>query len=147
MTIGLHRFPMKDKSKLQQWLKALNLKEADITESSRICSRHFPNCDAKLLPSLHLGKCFASPKKCSTARAKQVIKRQRLSFPVSDHQRLKSASSQRESTGDQHSKSVTPTPLLACIGEPLLSESEYNIHELPSESDDISMNDLSLHDS
>ena len=65
--VGLHRFPMKDKSKLHQWLKALNLKEADIRESSRICSRHFSNGDAKLLPSLHLGKRFASPKKCSTA--------------------------------------------------------------------------------
>ena len=129
--IGLHRFPMKDKSKLHQWLKAFNLKETDIKES-RICSRHFPNGDINLLPSLHLGKCFASPKKRSTACEKRTIKRQKLSFPISDRPRLKSASSQPESTDDdQHSRSVTPTPLLARIGEPLLTEGEYNIHELP----------------
>ena len=69
------------------------------------------------------------------------------SFPVYDHQRSKSASSQPESTDDdQHSRSVTPKSLLACIGEPLLNESEYCIHELPPGSNDISVNDLSLHD-
>ena len=143
--IGLHRFPMKDESKLHQWLKALNLKETDIKESSRVCSRHFPNGDSKLLPSFHLGKRFASPKKHSTARAKRAIKRQKLSFPISDQPRSKSVSSQPESTdNDQHSRSVTPTSLVARIGEPLVSEQEYNIHELPSGSDDISVNDLSL---
>lgn len=130
---------------LQQRSKALNLKET--MKSSRISSRHFSKGDAKLLPSLHLGKRFASKKRL-TAHAKRAIKRQRSSFPVSDHQRSKSASSQHESTDDdQHSRSVTPRPLLACIGEPLLSGSEYNIHELPSESNDILMNDRSLHDS
>ena len=147
--VGLHRFP-KDKSKLYQWLKALNLKESDIGESSRVCSRHFPNSDTNLLPSLQLGKHSASPKKRSTARAKRAIKRQKLSFSVSTQPRSKSASAQPESTDDdQHSSSVTPTcmtPLSACIGEPLLSETEYNIHELPSGSDDVSVNDLSVND-
>ena len=48
--VGLHRFP-KDKSMLHQWLKALNLKVTDIRESSRVCSRNFPNGDISLLPS------------------------------------------------------------------------------------------------
>lgn len=145
--IGLHRFPMKEKSKLHQWLKALNLKETDVRESSRICSRHFPNGDIKLLPSLHLRKRFASPKKRLTARAKRAVKRQKLCFPMPDTVRSKSVSSQPESTDDdRHSRSVTPIPLLAHIGEPLLDEGDYAIHELPSGSDDTSVNDLSLPD-
>lgn len=65
---------------------------------------------------------------------------------MSAQPRSKSASAQPESTDDdQQSSSVTPTcmtPLSACIGEPLLSETEYSIHELPSGSDDISVNNL-----
>ena len=43
-------------------------------------------------------------------------------------------------TDEEHSSSVTPasssmcpTPLRACIGEPLLSESDYGVHEFRSE--------------
>ena len=98
--------------------------------------------------TLNLGKRFASPKKRSTACTKRAIKRQKLTFPISDRPRSKSATSQPQSTDDdQHSRSVTLTPLLARIGEPLLGDGEYNIHELPSGSDDISVSDLSMLDS
>ena len=80
--IILHRFP-KDKSKLQEWLRAFNLKESEMSVSSRVCGRHFPNGDSSLVPSLHLGKCFVSPKKRTSAQARRAIKRQRLFLPVS----------------------------------------------------------------
>lgn len=128
--IGLHRFPMKDKSKLHKWLKALNLKETDMSleyaaDTFRMviltCYLHSTSESASLLL-----------KKRSTAHEKRAIKRQRLSFSISDRPRSKSASSQPESTDDdQHSRSVTSIPLLARIGEPLLTEGEYSIHELP----------------
>lgn len=151
--IGFHRFP-KDRSKLQQWLRAFNLKESDIKVSSRVCSRHFRNGDASLVPSLNLGKRFASPKKRLSSRSKRAIKRQKLFFPVSTKTASKSSSTLGDSTDEDRSRSVTPasssrcdTPLSACIGEPLLNESDYSIHELPSESDNISTNDVSLNDS
>ena len=44
------------------------------------------------------------------------------------------------------SSSTSATPLRACIGDALVIDSDYGVHELPSESDNISMNDTYFND-
>ena len=46
--MSMFQFPS-DKVKREQWLEALCLTEDDITESSRICSRHFFSGDSSNL--------------------------------------------------------------------------------------------------
>ena len=53
-TVSFHRIP-KD-ARRAKWLEALGLCEDDIKQSTRICSRHFPNGDSKKTPSLSLGE-------------------------------------------------------------------------------------------
>ena len=67
-SVSMHRFPQ-DKTKRLRWLKALGLKDDYIGSHHRVCSRHFPEGDAKSYdPQLSLGKRFASPKKRWTGR-------------------------------------------------------------------------------
>ena len=61
-TVHMHRFP-KEVILKKQWLEALGIEEADLPKDPRVCSRHFPDGDSTKLPSLTLGKKFASPKK------------------------------------------------------------------------------------
>ena len=123
--IGFHRFP-KDKSKLQEWLKAFSLEETDVKDSSRVCSRHFPNGNTTQLPSLYLGKCFASPKKRSSARSKRASKRQRLFVPVSSKPATDTVATAVRDTTECSTPSTSrcATPMYASIGESLLSESD-----------------------
>lgn len=124
---------------------AFNLKETDVKDSSRVCSKHFPNEDTTELPSLHLGKCFASPKKRSSGRSKRASKRQKLFVPISPRPATNRVATSVGDTSDR-SRSTTPvsaaTPMWASIGEPLLSKTDYGIHELPTatESNDFSTN-------
>ncbi len=60
--VHMHLFPV-NTEKRQQWCQALNTQEKDLPKDARVCSRHFPNGDAVNLPSLSLGKRFASPKR------------------------------------------------------------------------------------
>ena len=81
--VSMFRFPA-DEKKRKQWMETINLAEGNITEHSRVCSRHFLHGDPSNPPSLDLGKRFASPKKVSTERGMRAIKRtQSRSFPVS----------------------------------------------------------------
>ena len=57
--MSMFLFPA-DKTKRQKWLEALNLTEAEIGEHAR---RHFLHGDPSNIPSLDIGKRFASPKK------------------------------------------------------------------------------------
>lgn len=71
----MYRFPnSKDKVKRQQWLMALNLSEDDITENSRVC-RHFLHGSSSNIPSLDIGRRFASPRKRDSDRSKRAQKR------------------------------------------------------------------------
>ena len=65
---------------------------------SRVCSRHFPDGDAKKEPEVNLGKRFASPKKRDHPRAKRATRRDSVKELL--ELRLKSPST---------SRSVTPT--------------------------------------
>ena len=50
-----HRFPQ-DKAKRQRWIEALGLQDVVIKDHHRVCSRHFPNADARNDPQLTIGK-------------------------------------------------------------------------------------------
>lgn len=60
--VHMHRFPTSQK-KRQQWCEALGVREEDLKSDARVCTRHFLNGDTSNLPSLSVGKRFASPKK------------------------------------------------------------------------------------
>jgi hypothetical protein len=53
--VSMYRFPAKEE-KRQQWLSALNLSENDISEHSRVCSKHFLHGCTSSIPSLDIGK-------------------------------------------------------------------------------------------
>ena len=126
-----HRFPS-DPGRRAIWLRVFDLQESDIKPHHRVCSRHFPNGDAKNDPTTTLGKRFASPiKKGPRAkRAKSREAKRQLS-------KLYSTVSPTPSS----SRSVTPSTseqpaLTVAVGEQL--QSDYQVHELPSGADDSS---------
>ena len=134
-SVSLHRFPT-DSSRRQQWLRAFNLEEDSIKPHSRVCSRHFPAGDVACNPNPLLGKRFASPKKGWTPQAKrakcreQTKKQLAYSNPPS---RSPTPTSRPASISTSEAESVSP--LIASVGEPLLSD--HQVHELYSDSDSL----------
>ena len=57
--ITLHKLPSKLEVRLE-WLKALELKEEDINDYTRVCSQHFRDGDITKVPSLSVGIKFGS---------------------------------------------------------------------------------------
>ena len=139
----MHRFPPKnDLSRRQQWLMALGLKEEQLQDHHRVCSRHFPNGDVSQVPSLHLGKRFASPKKMKTPRGLRATKRKALFPEPTPKRHLPSASpspsasrpvtpTTSDATDGESSDLIAGTRLTTPIGEVYFSD--YGVHELPSE--------------
>ena len=128
---SFHRFPS-DPGRRATWLRVFDLQEGDIKPHHRVCSRHFPNGDAKNDPTTTLRKRFASPiKKGPRAkRAKGRETKKQLS-------ELYSTASPTPSS----SRSVTPSmfelpALTVAVGEQL--QSDYQVHELPGGADDAS---------
>ena len=132
-----------DQVRREQWLKAIGLKANDVKENSRICSRHFLNGDSTQVPSLDIGKHFASPKKLQSkrharSRSNSVSpssvpsrKRRMLSMSTSPHLSPCNSSADVSDVNDKsHSDQES---LIASIGEPLLSD--YGVHELPDVED------------
>ena len=116
----------------------LGLTEDDITDNSRICSRHFLFGDTSIPPSLDLGKRFSSPKKLDQDRGKRAMK-QRCDFQAPDPSKQQRRHLDKTPPSRASSLSVT-TPgststedeqksLSASIGEPLVSD--FSVHELP----------------
>ena len=56
----MHLFPT-NPTRRQQWCEALSVQEKKLPKAAWVCSRHFPNGDTSNLPSLSVGKRFASP--------------------------------------------------------------------------------------
>ena len=71
---SFHRFPS-DLGRRAIWLRVFDFQESDIKPHHRVCSRHFPNGDARSDPIATLGKRFASPIK-KGPRAKRAKGRQ-----------------------------------------------------------------------
>ena len=121
----------------QLWLDALGLKEAK--SHVRVCSRHFLHGNSSNVPSLNIGKWFASPKK-DFERSARAKKRAFVS-PVPTATPSEAHCSQSTPSESRESSVVAQTPLSTTdeeslfvpIGEPILSDSSYSIHELPSE--------------
>ena len=122
---SMHRFPV-DLVKRSKWLHALKLSEVDITEHSRICSRHFLHGNILVVPSLYLGNDLASPINQESSRGERGLKRQTLS--------MSPPPPPKQSQESSCSSYTTPSPkfLRTPIGEPLLSDSDYSVHELYS---------------
>ena len=133
-SVSMHRFPQ-DKTKRLRWLKALGLKDEDIGSHHRVCSRHFPEGDAKSHdPQLSLGKRFASPKKRWTGRAKRAKRREaaRNLFSEESHSKTSGKNPSSGSTSANDGEAVEEHPLLVTqVGEQL--ETEYQLHELPTD--------------
>ena len=153
--VSLHRFPSQPQ-KRSQWLKALRLRESDVLDHHRVCIRHFPNQDPKQTPVLHIGKKFRSPKKTWTERGQRASRRsdmlraqQQLSFRTSSSPGASGESSLQSLNLSVSTVSSEEEPLRMStpIAEPLLSDSEYRVHELPSEESSISSMDISAQES
>lgn len=71
-TIKMFRFPSNSVIR-KQWLQNIGLKEEDLQQHSCLCSKHFRNGDKTQLPTLNLGKRFASPRK-NNERGKRAAK-------------------------------------------------------------------------
>ena len=133
-SVSMHRFPQ-NKTKRLRWLKALGLKDDDVGSHHRVCSRHFPEGDAKSHdPQLSLGKRFASPKKRWTGRAKRAKRREaaRNLFSGESHSKTSGKNPSSGSTSANDGEAVEEHPLLVTqVGEQL--ETEYQLHELPTD--------------
>ena len=135
--MSMFRIPAEPNRK-KQWLEVLSISEDDIHNHTRVCSRHFVHGDSSNLPSLNLGKRFASPRKKTTARGIRAQKRTLVSPSVTPPSLSKNLCLQTSSSvvGQTTCSTDTDDPMCAPIGEPLLSDSSYGVHELPSEHDD-----------
>ena len=138
--VSMHRFPAAGQIRRQQWLSALNLKEEDFNDNSRVCSRHFMYGDVSNLPTLHLGWKYASPKKPEGVWTKRALKRHTTTLVESKFKRSKSQLSSGSSScpvtpalSDSYDEDImSEEPLSVSIGEQLFSD--YSVHELPNES-------------
>ena len=135
--VSLHRFPANE-TRRAAWLCVFQLQVSEVKSYTRVCCRHFPRGDITQDPQTGLGKRFASPKKKGTPRAKRAKTRE-----VTKHwSSLLETSAGHSRSATPLSKSPTPIPgaseplLTASIGEPL--ESEYSVHELPTDSSETS---------
>ena len=128
----LHRFP-RDPSKRREWITALALKDEDIKDYQRVCSRHFPNADPLNKPELCVGKRFASPKKSWTSRAKRAETREvvRSLTPQMSSCSAHSVTPGAPSVTPEHQSALVEPPLIATLGEQL--DSHYTVHELPTD--------------
>ncbi len=133
--VSLHRFPPKSQIEMRKkWLKALNLSENDLTGHHKVCSRHFQNGDASLVPTLFLGRKFQSPKKRDSRRSSlrstsecDCTGRGESSNASPSSQQVTPMDTDIECGSDSsiHTRMSTP------IGETLLSTSDYSVFELP----------------
>ena len=79
---SFHRVP-KEQGKRTIWLNALAMCEEEIKPNIHVCCRHFPEGDTSKVPSLKLGKRFASPmKKGHRAKRAKVRDEDRQVFHV-----------------------------------------------------------------
>ena len=130
-SVSLHRFP-KVACRRRQWKKALALKNEDIKDYHRVCSRHFVDADPHNKPELSIGKRFASPKKSWTSRAmrsktrawREVVRSLPLEVSSSSSRSVTPAT--QSVTSEPQSSSPKP-PLVATGSEKL--DSDFSIDE------------------
>jgi len=114
------------------WLRVFHLQESDIKAHHHVCSRHFPNGDAKNDPTTTRGKRFTSPIK-KGPRAKRA--------KVREAKKQLSELYSTVSPTPSSSRSVTPSTfeqpaLTVAVGKQL--QSDHQVHESPGGADDAS---------
>ena len=133
-SVSFHRFPGVNDARRARWLHVFGMDESQLKLQSRVCSRHFPNGDCSKEPVLSSWKRFAPPIKLKHPRAKRAKVREtnktlatlRSSMPLPV----------RSSTPVEMPVSDDVSLLTSPIGEQL--ETNYEVHELPSEGDSTS---------
>ena len=73
-SVSFHRFPS-NPDRRARWLSVFGMEESELRSQTRVCSRHFPDGDAKTEPMATLGKRFTSPIKGKLPRAKRAKSR------------------------------------------------------------------------
>ena len=150
-SVSFHRIP-KDACRRAKWLETLGLCESELKQSTRICSRHFPDANDKKEPSLCLGKPYLAFPMCTRFERSLVIGK-RFASPIKQGPRAKRAKdrdemrllcfstpvsiveSRTEPAGSELGMATMTTTgyqlQTAVIGQQLL-ESDYHVHELPA---------------
>ena len=83
--VSMFRIPPKSNQfKRDEWVKSLQLNEADLRDHHRVCSRHFPNGDSSQVPHLYLESLVH----VQTPRRLRKTKRKSLSFIGAPRRRL-----------------------------------------------------------
>ena len=134
---SFHRFPSSS-GRRTRWLQILRIDESLLKPHSHVCVRHFPAGDVTKDPQVNLGKRFASPIKKKLPRAKRAKTRENVkSTPalISTSSDVSSPTSLVviTSTTEEHFEEVQSS-LTTAVGEQLCTE--YQLHELPSNSGD-----------
>ena len=135
---SFHRFPSSLRKKTR-WLQVLEIDSSRVKPDSRVCARHFPAGDVTKDPQVNLGKKFASPIKKKLPRTKRAKTRESIKYltdyisPASDVSSSTTNSTVITPIIEEHSEDVVPT-LTTAVGEQLCTE--YQVHELPSDSGD-----------
>ena len=110
----------------------LGLQDVVIKDHHHVCSRHFPNADARNDPQLTLGKHFAYQRSSELeGTLKRAKKREEHRRDAATTLQISPFSSR--SPTPTASTSVPPTPppepIVTSVGE--LLQSDYQMHELP----------------
>jgi len=118
----MHRFPP---DRRQQWIEALDIQE-DLPANARICSCHFPDGDTSKLPSLTLGKRFASPlKRSGPNRTVPPAKKQKVT-----RRTRKEKSSTNTTSASQLDESNTESDAQITVNAALLARIELLEQEI-----------------
>ena len=135
-SVSFHRFPGPNNARRARWLQIFGIDESQLKSQSRVCSRHFPGGDPSKEPVLTLGKRFASPIKQKHPRAKRAKARETSKTLATLRSSLSPPFSFSRSVTPVETTSRQDISLTAPVGEQL--ETNYQVHELPSESDAMS---------
>ena len=107
----------------------MNVKEKDLTADPRVCSRHFSDGDTSNLPSLSVGKRFASPKKRPVCI--------RVPAPPRKRHKHSKQSLVDDTPSPSHSPSVLSVVTECDASTSTLGESELNSPSLPTSREDL----------
>ena len=125
----MHRIPPKSKVvNRQKWSVTLNLTEYDVLEHHRI------SISEMLIPLLHLGPRFTSPKKVGSQRCKTSCKRNNLSLvyePAMKQLNTSTKTPPESVIATAAAYTIISEMYSTSVGETLLTG--YSLHELPTE--------------
>ena len=139
--MSFHRFPLKGDPKRKVWLCEFGLDDDQVKSYSQICLSHFPDSNISNNPQKNLGKRFASPRKKGLPRS-ECAKWREAKKQLFALLKPPTPSSSRSTTPALDTTLISSTAsaldldpaLTVGVGEQLCSE--YQVHELPSDTTD-----------